>query len=159
MQRESAWQHPGSNIAADILSSMIAELVRHHQQVNTVGEQGLDWHSPSSLTRVVCYANRSSLYNVLHQVPDAVVAEYQLIHRGEVVYSWYEYRWPHLRCEQATDVDKRCIQIPRKCLDELMRFHVDADTGWLMRYRHRLRRDRAVEIDKVGVVTEFDYLQ
>ena len=159
MQRESAWQHYGANIATDILSSMIAELVRHHQRHDATDGQGLDWQSPSGLTRVVCYANRSSLYNVLHQVPDAIAAEYRLLHRGDVVYSWYEYRWPHLRGEQATDLDERKIHIPRKCLDELMRFHVDADTGWLMRYRHRLRRDRAVKIDEVGIVTELNCLQ
>ena len=159
MQCESAWQFPESTIVEDILSSMIAELVKHHQRYDAMDGQCLDWQSPSTLTRVVCYTNRSSLYNVLHQVPDAIAAEYKLLHRGNVVYSWYEYRWPHLCGEQATDADGRQIHIPRKCLDELMRFHVDADTGWLIRYRHRLRRNRAVKIDEVGIVTEFNCLK
>lgn len=159
MQCESAEQLPVSGLDNDVLSSMIVELVCHYQGHDAQDEQSLDWQSPSRRTRVVCYANRSSLYNVLHQVPDAIAAEYQLYHRGEVVYSWREYRWPHLRSEHATTGGEQQIHIPRNCLDELMRFHVDADTGWLMRYRHRLQRDRGIKINEVGVMAESDCLQ
>lgn len=154
MQRESAWQHPESGIATDVLSSMIVELVTHHQSHGAVDDQYLDWQSPSRRTRVVCYANRSSLYNVLHQVPDAVAAEYELYHRGEMIYLWREYQWPHLRGEQANVNVEQKIHIPRNCLDELMRFHVNAGTGWLIRYRQRLRRDRGIKVNEIGIVAE-----
>jgi len=159
MQSESAWQHPESGIATDVLSSMIVELVTHHQCHGAVDDQCLDWQSPSKRTRVVCYANRSNLYNVLHQVPDAIAAEYELYHRGEMVYLWREYQWPHLCSEQANaNVDQQ-IHIPRNCLDELMRFHVNAGTGWLTRYRQRLRRDRGIKVNEIGVVAESDWNQ
>jgi len=159
MQTERAWKCRDAGINSNVLSSLIIDLVTHHQHYGALDHYCIDWQSPSRRTRVVCYTNRCSLYNVLHQVPDAVVAEYQLNHRDEVVHAWCEYQWPHLQCEQtSTDTDQQ-IHIPRNCLAELLQFHVEADTGWLTRYRQRLRRIRDLKINEVGVVTESDRFQ
>ena len=159
MQTARAWKHLESGIDSSVLRSLIVELVNHHQHYGALDKDCLDWQSPSRRTRVVCYTNRCSLYNVLHQVPDAVVAEYQLNHKDEVVHVWREYQWPYLQSEQTGSDAGQQIHIPRTCLAELLRFHVGAGTGWLTRYRRRLRRIRELKIYEVGVVTESDRLQ
>lgn len=159
MQDASAWPHRGSGIAIDVLSSMIAELVRHHERNASHEEHGPDWQSPSKRTRIMRFGTPASLYNVVHQVPDAIAAEYQLSHRGKQVFSWREYRWPHLQHDSSGAQQALSTYIPRDCLDELMRYHVQAGTSWLTRYRHRLRCERAAKIDKVDIVAESDRIQ
>lgn len=158
MQGASDWQCQPSGIEFEVLSSMISELVLHHERQELSDDENLDWESPSSRTRVVKYGSSGNLYNVVNQVPDSIATEYQLSYQGTPVFSWHEYRWPHLQNNQQVHA-RKAIYLPQDCVDELMRYHVDADTSWLSRYRARLRRDRAAQIDEVSVVAEPDRLQ
>lgn len=158
MQSAIDWQHQSSGIDFDVLSSMISELVRHHESQLMGDELNLDWESPSSLTRIVKYGTSGSLYNVINQVPDAIAAEYQLSYKGVAVFSWCEYRWPHLH-DRYQSRPHQMINLPDGCFDELMRYHIDTDSSWLRRYQARLRGNAVAQIDEVSVVTETDSVQ
>ncbi|MFK7859126.1 MAG: hypothetical protein AB8B64_09905 [Granulosicoccus sp.] len=153
MQSANDWQRQPSDVDFEVLSSMISELVRHHEQQLTGDEYSLDWESPSARTRIVKFASTANLYNVVNQIPNAVAVEYQLIYEGVPVFSWHEYRWPHLQDTQQS-LSEPIAGVPQACIDELMRYHLNANTSWLSRYRNRLCRKRPTQIDEVGVMAK-----
>ncbi|MFK7995111.1 MAG: hypothetical protein AB8B87_13285 [Granulosicoccus sp.] len=153
MQGATDRQNQPSVLGFDVLSSMISELVRHHERRLTGDEPSLDWQSPSAFTRIVKFGTSGCLFNVVNQVPDAVAVEYQLLYKDAPVFAWCEYRWPHLHDKHQAQAHKS-IEIPQGCLDELMAYHIDADTSWLGRYRSRLNRKPLAQIDEVGIVAQ-----
>ncbi len=122
---------------------MITELVEHYDRHCDVGCDELDWSSSSRFTRVVRYGNSTDLYPILNQVPDAVTAEYRLEYKSHTVFTWKDYRWPHLVDANTVKQNQRDIVVPDDCFGELLNYHQDADTGWLDRYRATLVRDNA----------------
>lgn len=171
MEVMPGWVHQQESVIGFVeLTSMVSELMVVFESLQTddwVEEEQLscDWVSPSSLTRVVRHGSSASLHSVLNQVPDAVAAEFEVIHDNIRVFSWCEYLWPHLQSKQP--VVERCekIRIPVKCFYEMMSFHQQRKTSWLRRYRSLLNAeelawcDRRVEINKIGIVAQPDSLQ
>lgn len=158
MRLATDWQHHFSIVDFDVLRSMIIELVRHHERQLTGDEPSLDWESSSSRTCIVKYGNSGSLYHIINQDPDAIAAEYQLRFDSVPVFSWHEYRWPHLH-DKHQRRPHQSIHLPDSCLQELMQYHIDADTSWLQRYRASLRLDRTAKVNEISVVTEADSIE
>jgi len=117
-----------------------------------------DWVSPTTRTRVIRHGSSASLHSVLIQAPDAISAEYEVLYRGARVFSWCEYLWPQLR-EQNRDIQTGMHYMPQDCLDELLDFHVRHGTHWLNCYQRKLSFDRAIEVDKVGVMAQADCIE
>ena len=164
MKVSAAWmQQRQSVISFDELSSMVSELManfeRHSvEQATQNGFWSPDWVSPSCRTRVIRHGSSASLHSVLMQVPDTISAEYEVLHRGLRVCTWCEYLWPQHRGDRQ-ELHSAKHYLPQDCLDELMNFHVQNNTHWLTCYRRKLRTDRAIEIDKVGVVTQANCIE
>ena len=114
---------------------MVAELVDHYERRGGAEETGFDWESPSTRTRVVRYGASSCLAGVLSQEPDAVAKEYQLSYRGVLIFTWHEFRWPHLLSEDRKVANQDYIDLPQNCIDELMDYHIRMETSWLYRYQ------------------------
>ncbi|MFK8081315.1 MAG: hypothetical protein AB8B97_13590 [Granulosicoccus sp.] len=155
MKRADQRQQTVSEINSDVLSSMIAELVRHQEEQLTGSEQNPDWQSPSRRTQIIKYGSGACLFNILNQSPDVVEAEYQLTFDARPVFCWLDFRWPHLQAARKT-TSFRKIKLPKTCVDELMQYHIQANTSWLGRYRNSLHSDRTAQVNEVGVVTELD---
>lgn len=156
MEGNTGWmQHRQSGIGFTELTSMVAELVsQFEQKQNADNTHSPDWVSTSTRTRVIRHGSSSSLSSLLNQVPNAISAEYEVLYRGDQVFTWSEYLWPHLCQSDARHNRSRTVYLPQSCLNELMGFHEQHNTLWLQRYRQQLRRDRAIEIDKISVVTK-----
>lgn len=164
MKVSAGWmQQRQSGIGFNELSSMVSELIANFERQSTVqlsqdAPWSPDWVSPSSRTRVIRHGSSAALHSVLMQTPDTVSAEYEVLHRGLRVFTWCEYLWPqHQRERQELHSGKHYL--PQDCLDELMDFHVRNHTHWLACFRRKLRTDRAIEIDKVGVVTQANCIE
>lgn len=168
MEGSAAWVHQQQScIGFDELTSMVSELMGHYerkQDHSAIVDDTLtsDWISPSGMTRVVRHGSSAALQNVLNQVPDAVSAEFEVIHCRIKVFSWCEYLWPHLQRSNACQRRSTQISLPSVCLDELLYFHEQHETSWLRRYQHansenslRWAGGRA-KVDKVGVVAKPD---
>ncbi len=164
MEVLAGWvQQRQSGIGFDELSSMVSELMAvFERQSSLSGTQSMpwtpDWVSPTSRTRVIRHGSSESLHSVLMQTPDTISAEYEVLYRGARVFGWCDYLWPQLR-QESRDLHAGKYYLPQDCLDELMNFHVRYSTHWLERYRRKLHRDRAIEIDKVGVVTQANCIE
>jgi hypothetical protein len=170
MEGRAGWvQQQLCAIGFDELTSMVSELMALHEHSEI--ECDHNWVSPSTHTRVIRHGSSASLFSVLNQVPDAVAAEYEVIHCGIKVFSWCEYRWPHLQSSDALQYPSGDVSIPEACLLELMQFHILHATAWLRRYRAfmlessvgdihagnaSVGRVTAIKIDKVGIVAEPD---
>ena len=151
------------------LTSMVSELMTafertqadewiEHEQLTS------DWISPSALTRVVRHGSSASLHSVLNQTPDAISAEFEVIHCGHRVFSWCEYLWPHLQDSDTCPDRGGQVELPATCLYELMAFHQKHGTSWLRRYRSSMisdlpRGNRRMKVNEIGVVTQPDWLQ
>ena len=161
MERKTGWvQQRQSGIGSNELTSMIAELVAQFEKSPTTDiTHSPDWVSPSTRTRVIRHGSSSSLFSVLNQVPSAISAEYELLFRGIQVFTWSEYLWPHLHQSAATHNRSLTVYLPESCLNELMDYHVQHNTHWLQRYRAKLQSDRAVEIDKISIMTQSDCIE
>lgn len=133
-----------SSVSFDVLSSMVAELVKHHERYGDIATEQLDWQSSTKLTQIICYSSCASLHPILNQVPDAIAAEYKLIHKSGTVHQWKEYRWPHLQATRSVrNSAPEMLAVPDLCFSELLNYHQDAQTGWLDRYQATLTRDNA----------------
>jgi hypothetical protein len=156
MERKAGWvQQRQSGIGFNELSSMVAELVSQFEQRRNIDNVHTpDWVSPSTRTNIIRHGSSSSLYSLLNQVPSAVSSEYEVLYRGAQVFTWSEYLWPHLQQSDARHNRSRTVYLPQSCLNELMDFHVRNNTPWLQRYQIKLRRDRAIEIDKISVMAQ-----
>ncbi|ASJ70138.1 hypothetical protein [Granulosicoccus antarcticus] len=170
MEVMPAWiQQQESVIGFVELTSMVSELMvvfegEQSDDWAEEGQSGSDWVSPSTLTRVIRHGSSASLHSVLNQVPDAVSAEFEVIHDNSKVFSWCEYLWPHLRSRELVQERSEQIKIPVKCFYEMMSFHQERSTSWLRRYRSLMNeelslRDCRIEVDKVGVVAQPDSFQ
>lgn len=161
MQSNTGWmQQRQSGIGFNELTSMIVELVAHFEEhQNPASVLYPDWVSPSTRTRIIRHGSSSLLSSVLKQVPSAIAAEYELLYRGSPVFTWSEYLWPHLHQNDVRQNQSRTVYLPQQCLIELMNFHEQNQTSWLQRYQSKLRRDRAVEIDKISVMTQPDCIE
>lgn len=161
MEGNTGWvQQRQSGIGFNELTSMIAELVAQFEKSPTTNiTHSPDWVSPSTRTRVIRHGSSSSLFSVLNQVPSATSAEYELLFRGVQVFTWSEYLWPHLHQSDARRSRSLMVYLPQSCLTELMEYHVQNNTHWLQRYRTKLQSDRAIEIDKISVVTQTDRIE
>lgn len=158
-----------SNIGFVELTSMVSELMTVFERTQAdecVDNDQLtsDWVSPSTLTRVVRHGSSASLHSVLNQIPDAIAAEFEVIHAGIRVFSWCDYLWPHLQHSDNGQDRSGQIQLPATCLYELMAFHQERGTSWLRRYRSLMMKElpwneSRIEIDKVGIVTQSDSFQ
>ena len=164
MKVSAGWmQQRQSVIGFDELSSMVLELMANFErqsveQVMRTDSWSPDWLSPSFRTRVIRHGSRASLHSVLMQVPDTISAEYEVLHRGLRVFTWCEYLWPQHRDERQ-ELHSAKLHLPQDCLDELMDFHVQNNTHWLACYQRKLRTQRAIEIDKIGVVTQANCIE
>ena len=169
MDSRAAWlQQQQSCIGFDELTSMVSELmslfVREQDHASAANDtESPDWISPSGLTRVVRHGSSAALHNVLNQVPDAVAAEYEVIHCDILEFSWCEYLWPHLQRSNASQRQAIQINLPTTCLVELMHFHEQQDTSWLRRYRLANpvtslagSGSRRTQVNKVGIVAKPD---
>ena len=158
-----------SSIGFVELTSMVSELMTvferlqadewlDHEQLSS------DWISPSALTRVVRHGSSAALFSVLNQTPDAISAEFEVIHCGLRVFSWCEYLWPHLQdCDTGQNQNGQ-VELPATCVYELMAFHEQYGTSWLRRYRSAMMKelpwsDGRMQIDKVSIVAQPDWLQ
>jgi len=173
MEGRAAWiQQQQSCIGFDELTSMVSELMGHFEREQDQDracsrEEHLtsDWISPSGLTRVVRHGSSAALHSVLNQVPDAISAEFEVIHCGTKVFTWCEYLWPHLQRNNGCQRRSGQISLPTSCLVELMEFHERHETSWLRRYQHANPEisltwtERRVKINKVGVVAKPDRFQ
>lgn len=134
--RERAPARARASVEYDVLVSLLNELMLHREL--TAGDSiiPMDWYSPTERTRVCRYGNRSSVYSIVNQVPDAVATEIHVYFDSRIVFVWKDYRWPHLASGNET-VDG-LVSLPSKCLKELLDYHIDASTDWLRRYhRHQ----------------------
>ena len=156
MEGNTGWvQQRQSGIGFNALTSMVAELVSQFEQSQIPDNtHSPDWVSPSTRTRIVRHGSSSSLSSLLNQVPSAISAEYEVLYRSVQVFTWSEYLWPHLHQSDARYNRSRTVYVPQSCLCELMDFHAQNQTPWLQRYKAQLRRDRAVEIDKISVMAQ-----
>lgn len=167
MEVMPGWIHQQESVIGFVeLTSMVSELMVVFERAQSDdwvedGQLNSDWVSPSTLTRIVRHGSSASLHSVLNQVPDAVSAEFEVIHDNNRVFSWCEYLWPHLQSSEL--VQDRCeqIKIPVKCFYEMMSFHQERSTCWFRRYRSLMNedlswRDGRIEVDKVGVVAQPD---
>lgn len=168
----SGWmQQQQSEMGFDVLSSMVTELVALFEVRcresegsgnDTWADQSPDWNpdwlSPSSRTRIIRYGSRASLHSVLNQTPDTITAEYDVLFRGALVFNWCDYQWPQLQ-KLGNSNRSGIVSIPTGCLDELMAFHLHHNTPWLHRYNSTLRRDSFIEIDKISIVAQTDYIE
>jgi len=91
-----------------------------------------DWVSMSGLTKVVRNGHSAFATRSLAQQPDAVFAEYVVLHRDVVVFTYKDYVWPDLA--QSEPVTQACL-IPALCFQELLNFHRCHDTRWYGEYR------------------------
>ena len=151
------------------LTSMVAELMTVFERTQAdewVDREQLtsDWVSPSGLTRVVRHGSSASLHSVLIQTPDAISAEFEVIHCGLRVFSWCEYLWPHLHNGDKSHEGGGQVQLPATCLYELMAYHHEHGTSWIRRYRSSMMNelpwsDRRMKVNEVGIVAQPDWLQ
>lgn len=151
------------------LTSMVSELMTVFERLQAdewVDHEQLtsDWISPSAQTRVVRHGSSASLHSVLNQTPDAISAEFEVIHNGLRAFSWCEYLWPHLQNSDTCPDRSGLVELPATCLYELMAFHQEHGTSWLRRYRSSMAEDlpwsnRRMKIDKIGIVAQPDWLQ
>lgn len=168
MEGRAAWLHQQQScIGFDELTSMVSELmnlfVREQDHASHAGEPvSSDWVSPSGLTRIVRHGSSAALHSVLNQVPDAIAAEFEVIHCDIKEFSWCEYLWPHLQRSNASQRQAVQISLPTSCLAELMNFHEERDTSWLRRYQRANPETSLtwsmgrVKVNKVGVVAKPD---
>ncbi|MGQ7846663.1 hypothetical protein ACUNV4_19430 [Granulosicoccus sp. 3-233] len=171
MEGRAAWLHQQQScIGFDELTSMVSELMslfvreQDHACVSS-GAASADWVSPSGLTRVIRHGSSAALHSVLNQVPDAIAAEFEVIHCDIPEFSWCEYLWPHLQRSNACQRQSMQISLPATCLVELMNFHEQHQTSWLRRYMMAnpessltVSRRRA-QVNKIGIVAEPDRFQ
>ncbi len=151
------------------LTSMVSELMTVFERTQAdewVDHEHLtsDWVSPSALTRVVRHGSSASLHSVLNQIPDAISAEFEVIHYGIRVFSWREYLWPHLQGSNTCQDGSGQVELPATCLYELMAFHQEHGTSWLRRYRSTMAKDlpwgnRRMKVNEVGIVAQPDWLK
>lgn len=151
------------------LSSMVAELMTVFERTQAdewVDHELLtsDWLSPSGLTRIVRHGSSASLHSVLNQTPDAISAEFEVIHRGSRVFSWCDFLWPHLQNSETCQSQCGEVELPAMCLQELMAFHQHYATSWFRRYQtakaQRLPWGKGrIKINEVGVVAQPDRFQ
>lgn len=168
MEGRVTWIHQQqSQIGFDELSSMVSELMRlfEREADDLRGDShSSDWVSDSGLTRVVRHGSSASLHSMLRQQPDAVSFEYEILHCGVRVFQWCEYRWPHLQRRQLSQRQESRIVLPSTCLQELLQFHEQRRTPWLLRYRQwsmtadSVAVGATVQVDEVGVMAEPDRL-
>ncbi len=132
-----------SLISFEVLSSMVEDLVDHYDRSCDIASHALDWESPTASTKIVRYGSSMNLHSMLNQVADSIVAEYQLRYRQTILYTWKDYRWPHLLDARTVRPTLDNIIVPDECLNELLTYHQNANTCWYNRYQAMLSRDSA----------------
>jgi len=146
-------------LSAEILCSMVSELVSDFEHRVLPSSSELHWISDSGATQVYRYGSSTHLQQILSQNPDAISAEYEVLFHGDRVFYWVEHLWPHLRSGEPVQHTNKPIWVPSACANDLMRYHIDSKTPWLDRYRRLPSKCRSIKIDEVGVVAETNRVQ